>query len=200
MQGLKVITGPSFEPATLAEAKQHCRVDISDDDTLITGLISAARAYLEHAFGRAIAAQTIQLNLAEFPGASRQNPRAAIRIPRPPLASVTSVQYYDAAGTLTTLSAAEYQVDTLREPGELVVKPGGEWPETEEDRVGAVQVTYVAGVATAGAIDARIKQATLMLVGHWYENRETVLVGTISKELEHAVHAIMWQLWDGCLI
>ncbi len=200
MQGLKVITGPTFEPVTLAEAKSHCRVDISDDDALITSQITAARAYLEHTFGRAIAAQTVLLHLAAFPGVCRTNPRGAIKLPRPPLASVTHVKYYDGSGTLTTLDSSAYQVDDVREPGELVVAPGVDWPEAQEDRVGAVQVTYVAGVATAGAIDPRIKQAVLMLVGHWYENRETVNVGSISKDLEHAVSAIMWQMWDGRII
>lgn len=200
MQGLKVTVGPTFEPVTLAEAKAHCRVDVSDDDALITSQISAARAYLEHTFGRAIAAQTLLLHLAVFPGVCQSNPRGAIKLPRPPLASVTHVKYYDTAGTLTTLDPSAYQVDDVREPGELVVAPGEDWPDTQDDRVGAVQVTYVAGVASAGAIDPRIKQATLMLVGHWYENRETATVGQPSKELEHAVSAIMWQLWDGRLI
>lgn len=200
MQGLKVTVGPTFEPVTLAEAKAHCRVDISDDDALITSQISAARAYLEHTFGRAIAAQTILLHLAAFPLVSQSNPRGAIKLPRPPLASVTSVYYYDGTGELTQLDASAYQVDDVREPGEIVPAPGTDWPDSQEDRVGAVKVTYVAGVATAGAIDPRIKQAVLMLVAHWYENRETATVGQPSKELEHAVSAIMWQLWDGRLI
>lgn len=199
MDGLKVITGPSFEPVTLEEAKRHCRVDISDEDTLITGLISAARAYLEQLAGRAFAARTLLLHLSCFPLVTRQNHRGAIRLPNPPLASVTSVQYYDTAGTLQTLAGASYQVDTVREPGEILVVPGGTWPDVQDDRVGAVQVTYVAGVATAGDIDPRVKQAMLLTIGHWYQNRETVLVGTASKEIEHAVQALMFQMWDGRL-
>lgn len=200
MQGLKVTIGPAFEPVTLAEAKAHCRVDITDDDALITSQIAAARAYLEHTFGRAIAAQTILLHLAAFPGVSQSNPRGAIKLPRPPLASVTSVYYYDGTGELVQLSASAYQVDDVREPGEIVPAPETDWPDSQEDRVGAVKVTYVAGVATAGAIDPRIKQAVLMLVSHWYENRETVIVGSISGDLEHAINAIAWQMWDGRLI
>lgn len=38
------------------------------------------------------------------------------------------------------------------------------------------------------------KLAVFMLVGHWYENRGTVLVGSISKELEHSLTSIIIQL------
>jgi hypothetical protein len=30
-----------------------------------------------------------------------------------------------------------------------------------------------------------------MLVGHWYEKRSTVLVGSISKQLEFAVESLL---------
>ena len=63
----------------------------------------------------------------------------------------------------------------------------------------STHVTYVAGGATAGEIDPRVKQAVLLMIGHWYENREAVLTGTISKEVEHAVQALMFQMWDGRL-
>jgi uncharacterized phiE125 gp8 family phage protein len=199
LHGLTLITAPTFEPVTLAMAKAHVRVDTSDEDTLITAMVTAARAYLEGMSGRAIGAQTLRLDLAEFPEVSRSNPFGAILVPRPPLASVTSIQYYDTAGTLQTLSPSAYQVNTARQPGEVRVAPGGDWPNVQDDRVAAVQVTYVAGEATADAIDPRIKQAVLLLVGHWYEQRETVLVGSISKPFEHAIESICWQLWDGRL-
>lgn len=38
------------------------------------------------------------------------------------------------------------------------------------------------------------KLAIKMLVIHWYENRETVLIGSISKSLEYSLSAILKQL------
>ncbi|MHC1749468.1 MAG: head-tail connector protein [Cellulosilyticaceae bacterium] len=37
-------------------------------------------------------------------------------------------------------------------------------------------------------------QAVCMLLGYWYENRSTVVIGTISKELEHSLTSIIVQL------
>ena len=37
---------------TLEEVKNHLRVDLDDDDTLITNLITAAQQYLENATGK----------------------------------------------------------------------------------------------------------------------------------------------------
>lgn len=33
-------------------------------------------------------------------------------------------------------------------------------------------------------VPAAVRQAALMLIGHWYVNRNTVLVGATSKEME----------------
>mgnify|MGYP003558178811 FL=1 len=37
---------------------------------------------------------------------------------------------------------------------------------------------------------APLRQAVLLLAGHFYENREAVLVSAISKEIEFAVTAL----------
>jgi uncharacterized phiE125 gp8 family phage protein len=63
----------------------------------------------------------------------------------------------------------------------------------------AVVVTWWAGYgATGSSVPASIRHAILMLVGYWYENRSTVLVGSISKQLEFAVESLLSsQKWGG---
>jgi uncharacterized phiE125 gp8 family phage protein len=65
----RIITQPSIEPVTLAEAKLHLKEDLVsvDNDARISALISAARQAVEHSMGRAIMLQTLETTLDEFP-------------------------------------------------------------------------------------------------------------------------------------
>lgn len=56
------------------------------------------------------------------------------------------------------------------------------------------RVVYQAGYAGAGdvwAAPADIQQAVLLTVGHWYENREAVIVGTNTVEIPFSARAIL---------
>jgi len=187
---LKLITGPASEPITLAEAKEHIRVetDFTADDDLITNLIIAAREYCEGFQNIAYITQTWELVLDKFPV------KDYIQLPRPPLQSVTSVKYKDYEGTETTLDASKYIVDTDNEPGNVVLAYNESWPSFTPYPTGAVRVRFVAGYGDEAAnVPQKVKQAIHLLMGHWYENREAVFTGTISKEIEFAVHALLWQ-------
>ncbi|MCY1181879.1 hypothetical protein D9M73_224110 [compost metagenome] len=37
-----------------------------------------------------------------------------------------------------------------------------------------------------------VEQAILLLVGHWYSNREAVVIGTISSAVPLAVERLLW--------
>ena len=198
---LILVTGPTVEPVSTAEAKSHLRVDSSDDDTLIAALVTAARQHLDGRDGwlnRALVTQTWDLHLAAFPDATRGNPAAAIRVPLPPLQSVTSISYIDAAGATQTLAGAGYTVSGVGALGPGAIEPsyGNSWPATR-DVPEAVTVRFVAGYASgespedASAVPQPVKQAILLLVGHWYANREAVNVGNIVSELPMAVEALL---------
>lgn len=162
---LKLITAPATEPVTLAEAKLHLRVDGVTEDTLITALISAARQDAEHRLGRALITQTWELTLDAFTD--------TIELPRPVLASVTSIKYIDTTGAEITLSSGAYTVDTDSEPGRVYPVYGTSWPDTR-DQLNAVRIRYVAGAAS---VDTAIKQWMLLRIAALYENRESVVSG-----------------------
>ena len=185
----KLVTPPTVEPVTLEEAKLHCRVDGTEEDAFITGLIVAARQTCEQWCGRAFLAQTWDLYLRAFPA-------SCVYLPHPPVASVTEITYLDAAGDQQTLDPAAYVLDDVSDPGRVVPAYGETWPATR-DFLNSVRIRYVAGVASADEVDGRVKQAIRMIVAHWYQNRETVLSGTISKEIELAARMLMGQLWSG---
>lgn len=181
---IKIITPPASEPVLPADAVLHCRIDGTDENALVTALIVAAREYCEKYSGRAYITQTIR---ASFDGW----PRFPINLPRPPLASVSSIKYYGDDNTEYTLDVASYFVDTDSEPGRIALAAGISLPSTTLRDINAVQVTYTAGYGNAAAVPQRVKQAMLLLIGYWYENREAAISGKVSSEIKFAVHSLL---------
>lgn len=163
--GTVVTTAPTVEPVTLAEAKLHCRVDVSDDDALITRLISAARSMAEQKTERSVSEQTLTLYLDAFPP-------GAIQLIRGPVTAINSVQYYDQAGLLTTLSAADYSLDNKQHTAWVLPAYGVTWPSTY-DVGNAVRVEYAAGWAPAD-VPADLKAWILAAVASMYAQRESI--------------------------
>jgi uncharacterized phiE125 gp8 family phage protein len=166
MLTIKVVTAPASEPISLAEAKLHCRVDVADDDTPITNLITAAREEVERLSGMALMTQTLELVLAGWPATDRTE------LPRPPLSSITSVKYKDRDGNETTWDSANYLAGADSVPGVLALAWDASWPSDDLYPLEPIRVRYVAGFASAAAVPQSLKQAMLLLIGHWYENRE----------------------------
>lgn len=173
---LKLITPPASEPVSLVEAKAHLRVVGADDDALITSLISAARQSAESMTGRALMPQTWELALDEFGD--------EIRLPMPPLVSVTSVQYTDADGATQTLAISGYHVDDYSAPARLLPAYGTSWPATRA-QANAIRIQYQAGYANSAAVPHEVKQWMLLRIGMLYENREETNVGNIVTEFKH---------------
>jgi uncharacterized phiE125 gp8 family phage protein len=167
---LSLATAPVELPLSLAEAKAHLRVLTSNQDGLITGLISAASAHLDGRsgiLGRALVTQTWDVRFDRFSGCG------AMELPMPPLQSVTHVKYLDDAGVETTLDPSQYVVETGHMVGRIRPAYGLTWPFARCES-GAVRIRFVADHGDAGAVPQPIKQAMLLLVGHWWINREAV--------------------------
>jgi len=174
---LKKITAPTETPVDLATAKAHVRVIGTAQDTLITVYLKAATGNLDGKdgiLGRALVTQTWEYSLDAFPS-------EAIKIPLPPLQSITSIKYLDSAGVEQTLSSARYLVDTSGEPGWVVVDSAG-WPETY-DSANAVKIRFVAGYGAATEVPWALQAAVLLHVGDLFENRQ---IGTEKQVFENA--------------
>ena len=223
----KLLTPPAVEPVDLATAKVHLRVDFSDDDAYILALITAAREYCETLTERAFITQTWQLNRDSFPALSPNVPYAvaapsgtlygvwnqqgssplgwqtdlsSFRLPWPPLQSVSSIQWTDTAGNVSTVPSSTYIVDTFSEPGRVALGFGQTWPSQSAqgnaiEPVSGVTVTYVAGYADVAHVPTSIKQAMLLLLATWYENREDVVIDRriSSVSLAKGVDALLWR-------
>jgi uncharacterized phiE125 gp8 family phage protein len=174
---LKLITAPTAEPISLEEAKAHLRVEISDDDILITAMIVAAREAAEAATRRALMPQTWELALPAFPGCADE---FKIRLPKAPLASVASLKYVDADGALLPMDSGDYMLDEHSQPAEIVPAFGTSWPSTR-GQPNAVLVRYDAGYADAASVPGQIKAWMLLRIGMLYENRESVTGMTLTE-------------------
>lgn len=156
------------------------------EDTLIEGLITAARQMCESITNRAFVTQTWTLYLEDWPEDDW------LKLPKGNLQSVESVKYTDSAGTVQTLvEDTDYLVDTYSEPGRIVLAYGESWPTESLYPANPIAIEFTCGYGDADDVPKAIKQALLLLVGHWYEHREAVLVGAASKEIEFAVRALL---------
>ena len=174
--GLTRTVDPATEPVTLAELKEHLRIDGTDQDSELTILLQAARENVEHQQKRQLITATWALTMDAFPA-------GPIILPVPPLISVTSISYEDLAGDTQTWGASNYQVEITNERGSVTVEPNVTYPDTESGRRNAVTVTFTAGYGTSNSdVPETTRLAIMMLAAHWYENREPVVVGMAVNE------------------
>ncbi len=194
MTAFKLTVPPSVEPVLLADAKQQARIDTTADDNLVTDFITGARQWAENYTGRAFITQTWQMWLDLWPGAVdmwwdgvRDGPVTGldeinyIALPRPPLVSVNSVQYFDNTDTGTVWPTSNYFVDTIRAPGRVALRLGSVWPVPSRLTNG-IMIEYVAGYGPDGSyVPEQIKSAIRQLVTHWYENRGEAATSASSR-------------------
>jgi uncharacterized phiE125 gp8 family phage protein len=170
--GLTTTVEPAEEPVDVPLARLHVRLDHAEEDGLIREWIAAARRYTETHCGRRWIEQTVELTLDEWPDLADYRFRAdEIRIPVEPVSSVSSVTYYDEDGAQQTFSSSSYWTALKGSPPIVVPKDGVEWPDLHEGRPEAIAVTFKAGVANAMLVDPRVKEAILLTLTYWSENR-----------------------------
>ena len=106
---------------------------------------------------------------------------------QPPLISVDSVTYKDINGAVTALiENKDYVVDTYKEPGIICPAPNASWPIVGLWPTSAIHIVFTAGMVPDAAaymaqnppppnptpeVGRHIKQAILMLVAQWFEDR-----------------------------
>ncbi len=177
---IQIKTPPSREPVSLALAKSHLRVDGADDDSLISGLISAARNWAEGYQNRAYLEQTWYLWLDDFPSEDY------IEIPLPPLQSITSIKYYDTDGTEATMDSGDYIVDVTGFLGRVVLAYRESWPTTTLRPAKGVCIEFVCGYATYSAYVNTVATAVSWVSGDkfvtaWSENKLLTIAGVIYR-------------------
>jgi len=164
--GLRRTVAPAISAVEFEDAVKQ--VELPSDGTTHTRhlerAIATALADAERCTRRAFITQTWRLSLREFP------PR--IYLPRPPLQSITSIQYTDDDGTIQTLSSSLYQVTLDASPAYVEPAFGKSWPSIRSETVEPIVITYVAGFGDdAENIPAQYQNLIFELVAFRFMNR-----------------------------
>ena len=102
--GLKIINAPPVEPVTLDEIKDHLKILHDNENSTLESLIKAARESIEKESNRSFVQQTILLTFNSWPA-------FPVEIRKPPLVSVTKIEYKTKAGDLLVWDPINYIVD-----------------------------------------------------------------------------------------
>lgn len=172
-----VITPPTAEPVTLAEAKEQLRIEASftEEDDLIAALISTAREYCEAFCNRFFTEQTI---IIRFSGSIP----SSLNIPFRGL-SVAGCSYIDENKTEQSYPLASLFLD----------------PNTNTayfDEVKSAKSYNITFTTSAPTDLSRVKDAIKMIVADMYEHRTEQTEG-VKLEENKAVKARLYALRDG---
>lgn len=148
---------------TLAEAKAHLRVDSAEEDTLIAAKIVAAQEWVEDYTGLVLSRRPVTENVGSF------TPVIKLRAWPIDANQPVTVAFRSVDGSEYTIAGSELRAGSR--PGLLYPAAGTQWP-LQATATGSVEVTFTAGYADAASIPQILKQAALVMLTAFYDDRE----------------------------
>lgn len=201
----------TVEPISLEMARLQCSIDpegsppTSPWDSLLEVYIAQAREWCENYTGQTFAQKTIEYAIDEFPQmTSTTNTVTGIVTTTPgeleliggPIVGLPEIRYVDQYGIEQVFDPSLYTVHTsLAGESTLRLVTGATWgsPAVDvswpTDAVGGLTVRYTVGYSVPGEspdnnpIPPAVKGAILLLVGHWFKNREETVDATSQRQV-----------------
>lgn len=152
----------------LTLAKAHLRKTASDEDTIITTYLNAAKEWVEDYTSKKLASEEVTETKAAFPS-------DYFTLRWGPTPTSIEVGYTDEAGDDQTITTALLVDDKLYPPEDT------QWPTIDANT--PVTITYTVGYST---VPAKLDQAVLLLVTEFYENRSV----SASETVWNAVYSL----------
>lgn len=182
MRGMTTLTvrdiGPPPLLLSVEECRAQCRLDHDDEDSLLLGYAAAAQGWVEAFTGQRLTQRQLRA-MAESWG------EWCLLVG--PIVSVAGVSYVDTDGAAATVPVGEMVMADWCGSTTLRLSLALDRPALAADS--RITIDLLAGHAE-GEAPADLRVACLLLVGHWYRNREAVVAGTISSELPLAVESL----------
>jgi len=183
--GVRRTTDATVEPVSIGDAVwvQHTKIVGSSEDDALAMYITTARQEAEKYMRRALIEQSWTMTLDRWPGGEgswwdeihRPSKTASdlyLRLPYPPLISITSIDTYDTDDVATSITVGDYFfTDTNAEPGRLVLRAGVSWP-VDTRRGARIKIIYKAGYGDEAADVPMALRHAVMKHALWeYEHR-----------------------------
>jgi uncharacterized phiE125 gp8 family phage protein len=175
---LRIIQGPTEEPLSPDEMRDHLRVSDTIEEPLLQSYLTALRQLAEKQLDLAFLTQTLEWSIDQFPCYDEANPYGAIQLPRQPLQSVTSLKYIDTNGTQQTWNSSLYLVDAVQ--SRIVPAYGQTWPQIRY-QPSAIVIRYLAGYLNLAALPEDLRQMMRLAVGTLFEFREGMVSGSAEE-------------------
>lgn len=185
---LTVVTPPSVEPLTVAEARERLGLGSTPSDDTVTAWIKSERQWVEEYLGRRLITQTVEWVVRGFPGCGdgwlnlssgtwAGSPGEVPKwsqyfgelgcwgfvLPAVPVQAIESVSYVDGNGSSQTLATNQYRL-IGRDPAYLLPAIGVAWPFFSPRE--GVTIQFAVGYGTmASSVPEPIRQAIALRVG-----------------------------------
>jgi uncharacterized phiE125 gp8 family phage protein len=167
----EIVTASTGYPILLDTIKDHLRIERGEtaENDYLKGLRDAATDQVESITNRKLMTQTWYAYFDDW------SADEYIELPYSPLQSVptTGIVYTNSTSGSTTFGSSAWEADTVSEPGRIVLENSESWPTDILHQRNPIQVKYVVGYGAASTtVPQPIKQAMLLMIGQWHEQRE----------------------------
>lgn len=174
------------EPISFFEAQEHLRLDdeITDENTVNLYIKAARESFEYHTDFVVTTSQTWEVYFKKW--------YDLFYIRKAPILGISSVEYYDTDDAIQTYAASNYRTHLLGKENYIEIKSSSTKP-TLSNREFPIKVTFTAGYATASAVPAIAKQAIFYLLGHFYANRQQVVVmpGATAVDMPQGFYSLV---------
>lgn len=184
---MKIVETTDPNPIVTAEAaKEHLRVTSSDEDYYIESLVLGATEVVEGMTGLKFGERTCEIYLDGWGSGDY------VKLPVAPVQAITSIIYTDEDENDTTWTASYYRLDEHNGVPVVALSGDNDWPTATLRPVNPIKVTATVGYSDAN-VPQRARQAIMVLVGLWYENREAA--GPVPlQQMPLGFQALIWNL------